>query len=90
MGRAAGGGPGGTQVGQFGLQALDLQPQRRPAGESKRDHAGRGVGLGEFDRLLAQHSRKEVTARVDEMLDHGLLQQDEHGHLVPQGWKHGA
>jgi ribonuclease D len=40
--------------------------------------------------LLAQHSRKEVTARVDEMLDHGLLQQDEHGHLVPQGWNHGA
>jgi superfamily II DNA helicase RecQ len=39
---------------------------------------------------LAGHSRKEVTARVDEMLDHGLLQQNEHSHLLPKGLNRGA
>ncbi len=31
---------------------------------------------------LAGHSRIEVTAQVDEMLNDGLLRQDEHGHLL--------
>jgi hypothetical protein len=39
---------------------------------------------------LAGHSRLEVTAQVDEMLERGLVQQDEQGHLLPASLNRGT
>ena len=33
-------GPGRAEIGQFGLQALDLEPQHPPAGKDQGHHAG--------------------------------------------------
>src|SRR3954467_7844486 len=40
--------PGRPEVGELAFKALDLQPERRAAGENQRHGAGRGIGLIEF------------------------------------------
>ena len=54
MGRAAFGDPGRAEIGQFGLQALDLEPQRRAAGERQGHDAGRLSVASNDDRQQVQ------------------------------------
>src|SRR6266446_10182155 len=44
VGRTAFGDPGRAEIGQFGLKALDLEPERGSAGERQRHHAGGLIG----------------------------------------------
>src|SRR6185369_14262962 len=49
VGRTAFGDPGRAEIGQFGLKALDLQPERGPAGERQGHHAGGLISALEDD-----------------------------------------
>ena len=50
MAGAGGGRPGGTKIGQFGLQAFDLETQGRSAGKAQNDHPRRRFSFLKFDR----------------------------------------
>src|SRR4029077_18375793 len=47
--------PGGTEIGNLGLQAFDVESQGRAAGEREEDGARRRVALNEVDSQEAQH-----------------------------------
>src|SRR5471032_1198639 len=48
--RADRGAPGRAEVGQFGFQAFDLEPQRSAARKIQRHYAGRPIGFSKLDR----------------------------------------
>src|SRR5262249_16439147 len=57
-----GGTPARPQVGEFALQAFDLEPQLRAAGEGERHDTSGRVGLLEFDRQQVEN--RVFTARI--------------------------
>ncbi len=55
--------PDRAEIGQFGLQAFDLEPHRRATRENQIDHAGRAVGFGEFDGQQVENG--VLAGRID-------------------------
>src|SRR5262249_24054968 len=55
MVRTVSGRPGGSEIGDLGLQAFDVKPQQSAARERQNNRAARRVALHEVDRKQAQY-----------------------------------
>src|SRR6476620_717124 len=48
--------PGWAEIGEFGFQTFDIEPQRGTARECQHDHARGCLGLGKFDGQKIKNS----------------------------------